>query len=125
MGDALLEDVRTATCQDCNLQELKELVVVGWPSSHKKSPQIGCPEDLKLSDDFIMKGEALVVPKQHRAEILRRVHDTVQMGIEACLRRARGIFYWPLDWRKRCMTVMSCVGLPAKPNKVTEEADAS
>ena len=91
VGDSLLEDTSTATCQDCNLQELKELFVVGWASSHKKVPKscqsyFGCREDLIFFHDFIMKGEAIVVPKQLRAEILRRVHDTAHMGIEACLR---------------------------------------
>ena len=113
VGDALLEEIRIETCQDCTIQEVKNVVMTEWPSSHEGIPKsgqlcFGCRVDLKLCDDFVMESEAVVVPEQLRVVILGKVHDTSHVGIEACLRRARRIFYWPEMAKEIHDYVMSC-----------------
>ena len=46
VGDALLEEIREATCQYPTSQNLKDVVLKGWPASIKEVPKAGVPRVL-------------------------------------------------------------------------------
>lgn len=113
VGDVLLQEIKEATCKDPTSKELKNIVLTGWPASSKQTPKesrayFGCRENLTVEGDLLMKGETVVVPKELRAQVLKKIHDPAHMGIEACLRRARQIFYWPGMAKEMHDYVMTC-----------------
>lgn len=44
--------------------------------------------------DVVYRGERVVIPESYRREIKEKVHAG-HLGINACLRRARDLVYWP------------------------------
>ena len=51
-------------------------------------------DELAVSDGIIMRGERVVIPLSMRKEMKRKIH-TGHMGMNACLRLARDVVYWP------------------------------
>ena len=50
-------------------------------------------DELAVQNGLILKGERLIVPAGTRAVMKEKLHQA--SGIQATLRRAREIFYWP------------------------------
>ena len=53
-----------------------------------------CREDISLHNRILFKSQRLIVPKALRPEIISRSHAS-HLGIEACLRKARDVVFWP------------------------------
>ena len=51
-------------------------------------------DELTLQDGLIFKANAVVIPKNLRADMKVRIHSS-HLGTESCLRRARECIYWP------------------------------
>ena len=51
-------------------------------------------DELTLQDGLIFKANAVVIPKNRRADMKARIHSS-HLGAESCLRRARECIYWP------------------------------
>lgn len=95
----LLQQFRQATDNDANLQALKQLILEGWPNDKTTIPEVIRPyftmrSELTCEDDLLFRGDRIIVPKNMRSELMKRIH-TNHMGINACLNRARECFYWP------------------------------
>ena len=107
-----LEDIRKETAKDSELQGLVEVVRYGWPQKQNAAsmavrPYFTCRDELSYKDDFVSKGDRIVIPKSLRSAILEQIHHA-HLGAEGCLRRAQEVFYWPRmnsemkDYISRC-----------------------
>ena len=71
----------------------------GWPEERKLvseevRPYLHHREELTVENGIIFKGDRCVIPLAMRADLLRKLHSS-HMGIEATLRRARQLIFWP------------------------------
>lgn len=94
-----LQQIKRETSKDKELLQTKEIILEGWPTTKEELPQDAKQywtyrDELSVQDGLIFKGERLVVPKSLRKEMLKRIHASHQ-GIDASLRKAREILYWP------------------------------
>ena len=94
-----LAQIQKATEQDPALQTLKTTVLTGWPDRRDDVPvQVrdywNYREEITLHNGILFKCQRIIVPKALRAEITSRVHSS-HLGIEACLRKARDVVFWP------------------------------
>ena len=76
-------------------QSLHAVFIQGWPENRADVPESVQPyfdvrDSLTILDELLSKGQLLVMGKQ----IMEEIHTT-HIGIEACIRRARDILYWP------------------------------
>lgn len=110
-------EIRQHTDCDQTLQQLKEIILTGWPLIKDDVPldilpYFHCRDELTVEDGIIIRGERAVIPKTLRKDMISRVHSS-HLGIEACLRRARECIYWPnmnteiKDFMQTCDTCRS------------------
>lgn len=94
-----LEEVKEKTATDGGLIRLKQYIINGWPAnkSHVDTDLREfwhCRDELHILDGCIMRGTRLVLPKECRAEALKKLHDG-HFGLVSCKKRAREVMYWP------------------------------
>lgn len=71
LQDSRLKDIKDATDQDPDLQELLDTIQSGWPG-HKSLVRDSCTpyfdfrETLSVHEGIVIKGEAIVIPKNER-----------------------------------------------------------
>lgn len=96
--DARILEIECATTEDQSMKELKSLIVSGWPKKNDISIELRqyypLRDTLSVQDGLILKGEAVVIPKVLRKEMLNRLHKA-HLGFESMDRRARGTIFWP------------------------------
>lgn len=91
--------IQLATSLDKTLQALTQVITKGWPDA-KSQCEKGVQEfwnfreELSIQNGIIFKGVKIVVPSEMRHEMLTRLHAP-HLGIEASLRKAREVIYWP------------------------------
>ena len=71
MTDERLEEIRSSTRDDDVLQQLKEVIQIGWPEEKQELPGVLAPyfsfrDEMSVYDSLIFKGERLLIPKQIR-----------------------------------------------------------
>ena len=98
-GKTFLERTKRATNEDTTLQTLKRVISEGWPSDKTMLPEEVKPyfavrDELTSEDDFLFRGDRIIIPKCLQLELMQRVHGS-HLGINACLARARECVYWP------------------------------
>ena len=96
---ATLQLIRDAADDDNVYQALKQQITSGWPTDTNAIPDElrryhTFADELVISQDFVYKGQRLVIPVGARPWILERVHSG-HTGINSCLRRARELVFWP------------------------------
>ena len=94
-----LPQLQKAIEQDPVMQTLKTTILIGWPERREEVPvQIrefwNYREELTLHNGIIFKNQRVIIPKALRPELTTRAHSSHQ-GIEACLRRAKDVVFWP------------------------------
>jgi len=94
-----LELIKSQTDADDVLQLLKTTIITGWPSQRSDVvnsllPYWSYRDELSVTDGVIFKGSRLVIPATMRPRILDLLH-VGHRGIDATLRHARDIVYWP------------------------------
>ena len=99
MTDERLEEIRSSTRDDDVLQQLKEVIQIGWPEEKQELPAVLAPyfsfrDEMSVYDGLIFKGERLLIPKQMRPKMKERLHSS-HIGVNGCLRRVRECMYWP------------------------------
>ncbi|UYV85138.1 K02A2.6-like [Cordylochernes scorpioides] len=92
------EELQALTKEDQELQELKNLILYGWPNYKSAVPE-SCKkywpyrDELSTNEDLIFKGSRVFIPLKWKAKILKLIHEGHQ-GTNRCLRRARDSIYW-------------------------------
>ena len=99
ISEPQLREIQAETAQDDALQQLKKLIVSGWPDTKQEVPVCLHPyfavrDELSVQDGLIFKGQRCVIPVSLRARIKEKLHGA-HTGIQSCLRRAREAVYWP------------------------------
>ena len=94
-----LDEIRTETSKDATLQNLKDVIINGWPQHKNKLPDCLQPyfnyrDELTIQDGIIVRSDKVVIPVSMRSEMKRKVH-VGHLGINSCVRRARQLIYWP------------------------------
>ena len=92
-------EIRDAAQDDPALQQIKRLILDGWPKSIKGIPAEARPywnirDELHIAEGVIFVGERVVIPEQLRKQMLLLVHES-HLGAEKCKARARTVMYWP------------------------------
>ena len=69
-----LELIKHETQQDFSLQQLKQVVLTGWPDKQHKCPPAttpywNCRDEISMHDDILFQGERVVIPKKLQYEI--------------------------------------------------------
>ena len=99
VAEPRLDEIRIHTKKDESMQQLKEVILKGWPERKADVPNAAAPyfmirDELSVEDDIICRGERVVIPPTLRKDMMTRIHSS-HMGVESCLRRAREILHWP------------------------------
>jgi hypothetical protein len=94
-----LNDIRSETSADCQMQKLKGYILRGWPKSQKSvvkdiQEYWNIRDELHIAEEVIFVGERAVIPRTLRKTMLSLLHESHQ-GIERCRSRARMVMYWP------------------------------
>jgi len=92
-----LQEIKSATEVDAELQALAPIITQGWPERRADVPsqlQVCFPfrEELSIQDGVVFKGERIVVPSSLRQCMMDKVHSS-HLGIQGCLWRAKKAFY--------------------------------
>ena len=87
------------TGTDDVLQELKTVILDGWPDFKEDTPLAvrdywPFRDELHVQNGVLYRGQCIIIPKALRAELLKRIHSS-HIGGEACYRRARDTLFWP------------------------------
>ena len=90
--DARIEEVREATSKDATMQMLLRIILDGWPKSKANIPYSDMRDELTCSDGIILKGEAILIPKELRNDMKTRLHRA-HLGYDSMMRRARGVIF--------------------------------
>ena len=95
----MMEELRLEAKADKASSRIKEYILEGWPDSKSKVAPEAMPffhfrEYLVIDKELIYKKDQCVVPKKMREKILAHLH-AAHMGLQATLRRAREIVFWP------------------------------
>ena len=93
------EEIRVATAEDPELQELSCMIRRGWPNSKKSVP--GNLKQFLDKKDVLYEAEGLIfvenrifVPHDMRKEILDLLHES-HLGIEKSRNQAKEVLFWP------------------------------
>lgn len=86
------------TNKDEELQQLKTIVMNGWPESDSQLPKqirkyATFKSEIVFDDTLLFKGNKIIVPKAAIPNFLTQIH-TGHPGIERSLARARRSLYW-------------------------------
>ena len=92
-------EFQNATTDDAAMQELRTVVLNGWPANKAELPrnvhEYWCHRDeIATIDGLLFKAQKLIVPQSMRKEMLALIHESHE-GIVKCKQRARDILFWP------------------------------
>jgi len=94
-----LETLRRVAREDTEYQQLRQLILNGFPSHRSQLPD-SCKrywlvrDHLTIDDDLIVNGCRLLIPTKLRQEILTQLHESHQGSVRT-KQRARLSVYWP------------------------------
>jgi hypothetical protein len=97
--DSRLNDIKCATESDETLTQLKTIIMNGWPQHKASLPPALTPyhdyrDELTVQDGIVLRGHKVVIPVSMRREMKEKVHAG-HLGINACIRRAKDMIFWP------------------------------
>nr|XP_039254306.1 uncharacterized protein K02A2.6-like [Styela clava] len=97
--DKTMHVLQKSTEIDSTMQTLRALIEDGWPITKKQLPRsmqeyFNFREDLTVQNGLILKGCRIVVPESAKQYVRQRIHAS-HIGIQACIRRAREVLFWP------------------------------
>ena len=92
-------EIQWVSSQDNHLQQLKSIIISGWPESRDELhadlwPYWSYRDELVVIDGIILKGRHIIMPNSLRQQVLNQLH-TNHMGIEKTKLLAHECVYWP------------------------------
>lgn len=92
-------EIQKCTETDEELILLQKYILNGWPNLKENlenniKPYWTYKEDLSVACGLVWKGDKIVIPRNMRKEMLKKVHIG-HLGLEKCKLRAREIMFWP------------------------------
>jgi len=110
--DGKMKQLREATANDPQLQDLKSTIQDGWPELRKNCKKNiiefwNFRDELSIIDGIIFKGEKVLIPVAMRPEMMKKIHSS-HFGIEKTKQRARDIIFWPGMIKQIHDTVAAC-----------------
>ena len=99
ISDSTLAKFQVETAKDESLQVLSQVIRAGWPTKTSMVPTSAQPffkyrDEMTRQNGLIFKGTKIVVPESLHRCMLEETHKSHQ-GLQACLRIAREVFFWP------------------------------
>ena len=99
ISDTTQHEIRKHTRADETLQTLLTTVLTGWPTKKDEVPVCirtywGYRDEITAQNGILFKGPRVIVPRSLRAQMLTRTHTSHQ-GVEACVKRAKDVIFWP------------------------------
>ena len=97
-SDQKLLELKQCTSRDPIFNQLKEIILIGWPVEMKELPGDIRPywsfrDQLSVEDGIIVKGSQVMIPPQLRKDILDQLH-TAHLGQEKTKLLAKETVYW-------------------------------
>ena len=94
-----MAEIQQALSQDNHLQQLKGIIITGWPDSRDElcvdlQPYWSHQDKLAVIDGIILKGRHIIMPNSLREQVLNQLH-TNHRGIEKTKLLAHECVYWP------------------------------
>ena len=94
-----MAEIQQAPSLDKHLQQLKGIIITGWPDSRDKlhvdlQPYWSYRDELAVIDGIILKGRCIIIPNSLREQVLNQLH-TNHMGMEKTKLLACECVYWP------------------------------
>ena len=99
ISDSTLAKFQVETAKDESLQVLSQVIRAGWPTKTSMVPTSAQPffkyrDEMTRQNGLLFKGTKIVVPESLHRCMLEETHKSHQ-GLQACLRIAREVFFWP------------------------------
>lgn len=118
-------NIRKATNDDAEFQEVKRMIFNGWPENKDDVPEKAIPywdyrEEMSAYNGVVYKGERTCIPEKLRSETLKVIHSS-HMGMVKCKQRARELVFWPGMNKQIEDTVSRCSACLAYRNKPAKE----
>ena len=118
-----LAQLQKATEQDPVMQTLKTTTLMRWPTEREEvlvhiREFWTYRDELTLHNGVLFKNQRLIHPKALHTEVTSRIHSS--HGIEACLRKARDLVFWPsvnAEIKEAVTNCSICVEFSAKQQK--------
>ena len=97
LAKSKLEEFKEASASDIELQQLKKVIISGWPDTKQEVPNEVKPywnfrDEINETEEILFRGEK-IVPTSLRREMLERIHE-VHLGIPKCMQRGRQSLFW-------------------------------
>ena len=78
--------IQQTMAQDKHLKHLKNIIIIGWPSTNDQlhiniRPHWSYKYDLAVIDSVVMKGRCIIIPQDLKLQVLDQLHLNY-MGIE-------------------------------------------
>lgn len=92
-----LSEIKTGTCADELLSQVKLFVLGGWPTKvgdSKLKPYFDIRSELAVEDDLLVRGHKVVIPSSLRKQIIDELHKG-HLGVQKMKSQARDRFWWP------------------------------
>lgn len=120
-----LQDIKRATEKDDTLTQLKSIIMNGWPEHHASltpaiKPYFSYRDELTVQDGLVLRGLRIVIPISTRKEMKDKAHSG-HVGINACIRRAKDLIYWPGMSKEIRQYVECCDICSSMPDKQAKE----
>jgi hypothetical protein len=107
-----LQEIRSATANDSELQKLVTYVTNGWPKyqgdiANAVKPYWAIRDEIHVEEGIVFLGDRLIVPTSLRQSMLLRLHEG-HLGVNKCKARAADVLYWPNINEEIQITVAKC-----------------
>lgn len=125
MSDSTLAKFQAEAAKDESLQVLSQVIRAGWPTKTSMVPTSAQPffkyrDEMTLQNGLVFKGTKIVVPESLHRCMLEETHKSPQ-GLQACLRRAREVFFWPRMFAQLKDLIHKCsICQSVKPEQANE-----
>ena len=98
-SDKTLAQLQKESDRDSSLQELKIIVLTGWPESptevpDQNKPYLNFQDEIGIQNGILFKGLRVIIPSRMRQLTLQRIHSS-HLGTETCIRKAKDYLFWP------------------------------